>query len=276
MSRQRAVLSVDVESFAHTPAYRRASGTLDDPEAIGPGELDRLLATLDVHDADATFFVVSEVAERFPDPVAAAAAAGHEIASHTHTHPLFPEITRAQRREELERSRDVLAAVTGAAIDGFRTPAFDRSDDHFDLLAETGYRYDSSVAPCRSVFGWYDDDWTDQRPTRVDVRRADGTDSLAELPVAVMPGLRLPLSGAWLRFFGVRYALAGMRWLARRGIVPVLYVHPWEFASLPAVEGVHPRVTFRTGTWLWRALDRLLSADFTFVTAREVAAEVPP
>lgn len=276
MSQQRAVLSVDVESFGHTPAYRAANGTLDDPGAIGPDAMDRLLATLEAHDAAATFFVVSEVAERFPDAVTAAAASGHEVGSHTHTHPFLPDITRAERREELQHSREVLEAITGGTVDGFRAPAFDRSDDHAELLADTGYRYDSSVAPCRSVFGWYDDDWSSQRPTAIDSLRAGDAGRLPELPIAVMPGLRVPLSGAWLRFFGVHYTLAGMHWLAHRGIVPILYIHPWELVSLPPVEGVPRRVTVRTGAWLWQAIDRLLSSSFEFVTAREVAQEVRP
>lgn len=275
MPQPRAVLSVDVESFAHTPAYRAASGTLDDPEAIGPDAMDRLLATLEAHEATATFFVVSEVAERFPDAITNAAASGHEVASHTHTHPFLPDLTREARREELKRSRDVLEAITGSRVDGFRAPAFERSDDHFEHLADAGYRYDSSVAPCRSVFGWYDDDWSSQRPVSVGVHRADVHTRLTELPVAVMPGLRLPLSGAWLRFFGVHYTLAGMHWLARRRITPILYVHPWELVALPDVEGVPRRVTVRTGDWLWRALDRLLGSSFEFVTAREVAGVAP-
>ncbi len=273
MSRPRAVLSVDMESFAHTPAYRRATGSAPDPGAVGPDAMDRLLATLDAHDADATFFVVSEVAERFPDAVAEAAAAGHEIGSHTHTHPLLTDLSREQRREELRRSREVLESATGGPVDGFRAPAFDVADDHFELVADAGYRYDSSVAPCRSVFGWYDGEWSVRRPTPAGVLRDGAPDDLTELPVGVMPGLRLPLTGAWLRFFGVRYALAGMRWLARRGVVPVLYVHPWELASLPAVEGVPRRVYVRTGAWMWRALERLLSAPFEFVTAGEVVRE---
>jgi hypothetical protein len=85
-----------------------------------------------------------------------------------------------------------------------------------------------------------------------------------------MPGVRLPLTGTWLRFFGVRYTVLGMRLLARRGIAPVLYVHPWEFADLPAVDGVPRRVYVRTGEWMRKAVQRLLDQPFEFVTARSV------
>ncbi|MFC6725211.1 DUF3473 domain-containing protein, partial [Halobium palmae] len=93
------------------------------------------------------------------------------------------------------------------------------------------------------------------------------------LPVAVMPGLGLPLTGTWIRFFGVRYTILGMWLLARRGIAPVLYVHPWEFADLPAVDGVPRRVYWRTGEWMRRALATILDEEFDFVTARTAVSD---
>jgi hypothetical protein len=273
MANPRAVLSIDFESFAHTPAYRGASGSVPNPEDIGPGTMERLLSTLENHDADATFFVVSEVAQRHPDRIVAAAEAGHEIASHTHTHPLLSDCDSEQRCEELVRSREVLQSVTGTDVAGFRAPAFDFVDDHFDLLADAGYSYDSSVAPCRSIPGWYGGEWDIHEPTPVSDLRDGAPESLTELPIAVMPGLGLPLTGTWIRFFGVRYTLLGMRLLARKGITPVLYVHPWELATLPRVEGVPRRVYVRTGAWMWRAVARILASEFEFVTARDVVGE---
>ncbi|MFW5918336.1 MAG: DUF3473 domain-containing protein, partial [Haloferacaceae archaeon] len=73
-----------------------------------------------------------------------------------------------------------------------------------------------------------------------------------------------------LRFFGPRYTILGMRWLARRGITPILYVHPWECVDLPDVPGVPSRVYHHTGAWMRRAVERILSSDFTFVSAGEV------
>jgi peptidoglycan/xylan/chitin deacetylase (PgdA/CDA1 family) len=275
MSTPRAVLSVDLESFQQLPAYRTASGSLDGTDAeraLGISVVDGLCDRLAAHDAEATFFVVGELAERYPDTVATVADAGHEIASHTHTHRNLSELATAERRTELERSRETLERVTGAEVTGFRAPSFDVPDGHFAAVAAAGYGYDSSVVPCRSIPGWYGGEWSARRPcTGPDL--VDGAPrDIEELPVAVMPGLRLPLTGAWLRLFGVRYALLGMSLLASQGITPVLYVHPWEFCSLPDVAGVPRRVYARTGGWMWRALDRLLGSDFEFVTARSALA----
>ena len=268
----QAVLSIDFELFAQTPAYRRAAGEADEP-AVGLAAADFLLDVLDEHDATATFFVVSSVAERHPEVVESIAAAGHEVASHTHSHRLLSTLDGDDRTAELEGSRAVLERVTGEPVSGFRAPAFDLPAGLFADLADAGYRYDSSVVPARSVPGWYGGEHDLQRPAPATRVRQGAPAGLAELPVSVMPGLRLPLSGAWLRFFGPRYASTGMRLLARRGIAPVLYLHPWELVDLPAVEGVPKRVYWRTGSWTRRAVERLLAGPFEFVTARTVVEE---
>lgn len=269
---ETAVLSIDLELFDQTPAYRNAPGEADD-RGVGLDAVEYLLDALDERDATATFFVVSSVAERHPDVIRSIAAAGHEIASHTHSHRLLSTLPDDDRRTELERSREVLERVTGRTVSGIRAPAFDLPPGYFEDVAAAGYAYDSSVVPSRAVPGWYGGEHDVHRPASADRIRRDAPATLAELPVSVMPLLRLPLSGTWLRFFGPGYAIAGMELLARRGVTPVLYVHPWELVELPAVDGVPGRVYWRTGRWMRRAVERLLARPFEFVAAGTVVDE---
>jgi peptidoglycan/xylan/chitin deacetylase (PgdA/CDA1 family) len=60
--------------------------TIDD--GPDPEDAPRILALLEEHRASATFFVIGERAARYPDLIRAISAGGHEIAHHTHTHPL--------------------------------------------------------------------------------------------------------------------------------------------------------------------------------------------
>jgi peptidoglycan/xylan/chitin deacetylase (PgdA/CDA1 family) len=271
----RAVLSVDVELFDQTPAYRAASGTTDQ-QGIGLYGLEFFREALTERDASTTCFVVSSLVDRCPDAIQALADAGFEIASHTHSHQLLPDLDAETRREELATSKERLETLTDEPVTGFRAPAFDITDDHFDLLAETGYRYDSSVVASRAIPGWYGGEYDLEKPAPATAVDTDAPPEIAELPASVMPGLRLPLTGTWLRFFGPRYTVLGMRLLARRGIVPMLYVHPWELVGLPEVEGVPKRVYVRTGEWMRRAVEYILDQPFDFITAREVAAEAVP
>lgn len=275
MSTQQAALSVDFEYFTHLPAYRDARGTTDLPE-VG---LDGVTALLDVFreaDATGTFFTVGEIADSSPSVLGRITDAGHEIGSHTHTHRHLSEISASDRCEELETSKTRLEAVTGEEIVGFRAPSFDMGPDYFRTLAERGYEYDSSVVPCRSIPGWYGGEFKTDLPSPAHEIDPEAPAGIAEVPVSVMPGLRLPLTGTWLRFFGVNYTILGMRLLAQRGIPPVLYVHPWELVDLPAVDGVPKRVYVRTGDYMRRAVRRILVEPFEFVPVGDLAAQITP
>jgi len=269
MSRVQAALSVDFEFFQHAPAYRTARGTASE-SAIGIDAVEFLLDAAAAADAEATFFTVSDIAATHGDVLREVVDRGHELASHTHSHRHLTDLTTAERREEFAVSKGRLEGVTDADVTGFRAPSFDITDDHFATLAEFGYEYDSSVVPCRSIPGWYGGEFDTQRPVPASVVDPAAPAGLTEVPVAVMPALRLPLTGTWIRFFGVRYTLLGMRLLARRGIAPVLYVHPWELVDLPEVDGVPNRVYYRSGAYMRRAVERILATDFDFVTVRSL------
>jgi len=269
MTDRQAVLSIDVELFDQIPAYRNADGVVDRDD-IGLDGLTFLRERLDAHGAGATSFVVAELAERHPDAIRSLAEDDHEIGSHTHTHQLLSDLDPATQREEIERSRAVLAEATGQDVSGFRAPSFDLAADHFGTLSRAGYDYDSSIVSSRAIPGWYGGEYDVHQPVSATEIDADAPADMRELPVSVMPGLRLPLTGTWLRFFGPRYTIVGMRWLARRGITPILYVHPWECVDLPDVEGVPSRVYYHTGAWMRRAIERILSSEFTFVQAGDV------
>ncbi|WP_136688491.1 polysaccharide deacetylase family protein [Halorhabdus amylolytica] len=267
-----AALTIDVELFSQTPAYRAASGSTD-RAGIGLDGLAFLKDSLEDANATTTCFVVSEIAETHPETVRSLSVAGHEIGSHTYTHRLLTDLEPGERYEELVRSKETLEATTGTTVEGFRAPAFDFGPDHFHALAAAGYGYDASVVASRTIPGFYGGEYRLQHPAPATHIDPTAPDSITAIPTSVMPGFRLPLTGFWLRLFGVRYTILGMKLLARRGIAPVLYVHPWEFVDLPDVEGVPRRVTFRTGVWMRRAVERILDQPFAFRSLRRILAD---
>jgi peptidoglycan/xylan/chitin deacetylase (PgdA/CDA1 family) len=60
--------------------------TIDD--GPDPDDTPRILDLLEAHGARATFFVIGERAARYPELVTEIVRRGHEVALHTHTHPL--------------------------------------------------------------------------------------------------------------------------------------------------------------------------------------------
>jgi peptidoglycan/xylan/chitin deacetylase (PgdA/CDA1 family) len=80
-----------------------------------------------------------------PEPMMDAAqvrdwlAAGHDIGSHTMTHPFLAKIPRQQAREEITASRKKLEDLFGRPVVHFCYPYGDWSPEVRDLVAEAGY-----------------------------------------------------------------------------------------------------------------------------------------
>jgi peptidoglycan-N-acetylglucosamine deacetylase len=74
-----------------------------------PESTPAVLAVLDKYGARATFFMIGELAEKHPEIVRAAAAAGHTIANHSWNHLSFPLLTAHERYEQLRRCEQALA-----------------------------------------------------------------------------------------------------------------------------------------------------------------------
>lgn len=270
---RRAAISIDLELFRHTPAFRSANGQLED-ETLGLGSVNQLLEAFESVGATATFFVVSEIAESYPEVIKRIDAAGHEIGSHTHTHRLLTTLDPKERREELCHSREVLRSITGQAVRGFRAPAFDLPENYFTELAAAGYDYDSSINPCRTIPGWYGGEYDTQRAVPASTINPTAPSDLIEIPITISPFFRLPVSGAWIRLLGRHYTLWGTQAIADDGIPPVLYTHPWEFSKLPKINGIPRRVTWRTGQWMVETIKKLLALPFNFVSVGTLANNI--
>ncbi len=87
-----------------------------------PEHTPRLLDVLGRHGIAATFFVVGQQAERYPELVRRLAAEGHVVGHHSYSHS-EPRLTSArQLSQEVCQTRDLLARVLGQAPILFRPP----------------------------------------------------------------------------------------------------------------------------------------------------------
>ncbi|MEU3460995.1 polysaccharide deacetylase family protein [Streptomyces sp. NPDC006733] len=85
--------------------------------------LDAVLKVLHDENAPATFFLTGQFAEAHPAAARSMLAAGHGIASHSHSHPYFGELTCAGREREVRLADQALRAATGTApLPFFRFP----------------------------------------------------------------------------------------------------------------------------------------------------------
>ncbi len=147
-------LSFDVEEYfqvANLRAQFPREGWDAVPSRLSIG-MDRILSALDRAGAGATFFFLGWIAERHPALVRRCIAAGHEVASHGYDHAFLQDLGRAGLEEDLARTEAALASAGAPFPRGFRASTFTLTRSTwwaFDVLAERGYRYDSSVHPVR-------------------------------------------------------------------------------------------------------------------------------
>jgi peptidoglycan/xylan/chitin deacetylase (PgdA/CDA1 family) len=224
---------------------------------------------------------------------------GVEIANHTLDHRYdLVRLGRAEIRRQIHEGAGAIERATGTRPVGFRAPGYTITDEVFDVLAEIGVAYDSSVFPCpaywaaktaaisliglrgrtsRSVVDAPTVLMAPTRPYRVGRpywRRGGG---LLELPVQVTVGARLPFIGTYVTLGGPRVA----RLLARMCVGEPLVnfeLHGIDFLdAADGLESLRPhqhdvRVPKeRKLEALGAAIEELRRAGYAFVTLREAA-----
>src|SRR5437899_3712496 len=82
----------------------------------------KLLDILAAHHMKVTFFVLGEMVAEHPEILARAAREGHEIASHSWSHPNFAKMSQEGVRSQLQRTDDEIKSTTGKRPTLFRPP----------------------------------------------------------------------------------------------------------------------------------------------------------
>ncbi|HYH23135.1 MAG TPA: XrtA system polysaccharide deacetylase [Azospirillum sp.] len=261
-------LSVDVEDYYQVSAF---AGVVDRaswdrwPSRV----VDNTLRTLDLFAESgvrATFFTLGCVAQAHPRLVATIAAAGHEVASHGFSHRRVGEQTPRAFRDDVVATKALLEDQSGAPVRGYRAASFsiDRGTWWaFDVLAEAGYAYSSSIHPiAHDHYGVPDAPRHPFRPAAPD---------LMEIPVATVELLGRRWSCGGGGFFRVlpygwtRGAVARIN--AREGRPATFYFHPWEIdPDQPRVSGAPMKARLRHYSGLSGMADKLrrLLRDFAW------------
>lgn len=137
-------------SFDHDNASVFIANGLDTPTPLSRGDfgsvaLPRILGLLDRLEVPATFFTPGHTIESYPRDAELLLESGHEIGHHGWTHRLPAALGREGEEEELVRGIETIRRLTGAAPEGYRSPAWDLSEHSVELLLKHGFRYDSSL-----------------------------------------------------------------------------------------------------------------------------------
>jgi polysaccharide deacetylase family protein (PEP-CTERM system associated) len=180
----------------------------------------------------ATFFVLGCVAQEAPDIVRAIVKGGHEVGCHSYNHRQVFRQTPNEFATDLEKSVRYIEEASQERLLGYRAPAGSIGTGQqwaFDILADHGFLYDSSIFPVRTpLYGTSD-------ASRFPYRVAGGR--LIEYPLATLQfdRWRFPVSGG-VYFRMIPYTLfskAIKRLNEIEGRPAIIYLHPWEIDPRP-------------------------------------------
>lgn len=216
----------------------------------------RLLDMFADRDLRATFFVLGWVAEHFPELVQTIRAAGHEVGSHSQMHRLVYDMSPAEFRADVRRSRDVLEQALSERVRIYRAPSFSitrKSLWALEVLVEEGFEIDSSIFPVRhDRYGI-----PDAEPTIHQIATPSGP--IWEVPGTVVRrfGGNLPVSGGgYLRLLPLALTKHWLRQINEREGRPFMfYVHPWE------IDPKQPRLKIGSLLSRWRHYQNLDSCE---------------
>ncbi len=282
-ARSYAVFSCDLDTVdRHLQGY----GIEDLPacDRIYRTAVPRLLELLDELGVRGVFFFIGRDAEQEAPLLRQMVAAGHEVASHSMTHPQpFRTLDDQTLAEEVDRSRQRLSSACGTEVIGFRAPAWDVDARVLERIAGAGYRYDASVFPTpvliASRLSAYRRSANKGSIFSMDLighafapalphRAGAGTNGLVEFPISVTRWLRLPIYHTFQYFIPPRIFGRGVRALLRSGR-PVCYeFHAADLLDL-AGDGIDPRMDRHPGMRLPLAQKRAMLRETLAAIARE-------
>ena len=105
----------------------------------------RLLEFYARYGIETTWCIPTHTIRTFRAAVDSIVEAGHEVAAHGVWHEYVPKLELSEERRLLEFQLDAHDEVFGRRPRGYRSPAFDVTDNTFALLAEYGFEWDSSL-----------------------------------------------------------------------------------------------------------------------------------
>jgi polysaccharide deacetylase family protein (PEP-CTERM system associated) len=261
-------LTVDVEDYFQVAAFEKVIpvDTWDQYESRVVANTDSILELFAAHQVKATFFIVGWIADRYPDLVLEIDRQGHEIGCHSDRHQKIYDLTPELFREDTRHAKEILEQIIGKPVYGYRAPSYSITDKSLwalDILAELGFRYDSSIFPVyHDNYGIPD---APRFPYRLDKQ------NMMEYPISTVkfPGLNLPIAGGgYFRFFPYWFTRMALRRINKKEQQPfIFYFHPWEVdPGQPRIEGAGAKSRFRHYLNLDKTMGRLdhLLHDFKF------------
>lgn len=104
--------------------------------AWGADDTQEIISTFKQYNAKATFFVLGEWVEKYPESVKAFNNAGHYIASHSDTHDSLTKMSKSEIEQQLNACNEKIEKVTGKKNKLLRAPSGDYNNAVIEVATD--------------------------------------------------------------------------------------------------------------------------------------------
>ncbi len=219
------MFTVDVEGIPLENGYFDYSSVING--------IPLLLDLFEEFNVCSTFFVTSDVAENTTDVIKDVIKNGHEVACHGFEHQLLDLNSRNEQLKNIKIATEIINKNLHVTPIGFRAPVNKVNEKTLEVLAELGYKYDSSVAPSSKILNKYylsKAPQTPYWPSMNDVSQR-GQSSVLEIPLSVLPWIKLPVGLSYMMFFGLNFYKFFLSRLDQKTVT--VFLHPYDLFELP-------------------------------------------
>ena len=116
--------------------YKLVSISFD--AAWGNEDTQQLIDILGQYQVPATFFIVGEWVDKYPESVKALHDAGHEVMNHSNTHAHYPQLSAGEVVADLNACNDKIEKITGVRPTLVRLPYGDYDDNSVNAVRSIG------------------------------------------------------------------------------------------------------------------------------------------
>ena len=266
------LLGIDFEEWFHPELIQKVLTNEEKSFKVVKG-FNKILEFLRKHDTYATFFMVGEILEKFPDMLDKILENGHEIGFHTMYHS---RLDSDNFQEKFSKELDDFTKLTNNKSKGFRAPTFslnEKSAWAIDTLERHGYVYDSSIVPAKTNL--YGNPNAPKKPYKITSNFLDSDNpkgKIIEFPLMTTKflGKTVPVGGGfYLRTLPFGTTKKALRTYDEANIPGVFYIHSWELTPeyMPKIK-LSVKNNFITYYNLDKVIDRMdyLLSNFQFTS----------
>jgi len=223
------LLTVDLEDWFSVEVLKDAlpPDTWDKQVSVVERNTIDVLDLFDARGVKATFFVLGWIADKHPELIQEVARRGHEIACHSYYHRMVSSLSPEEFKHDTDLAINAIVKACSRIPIGYRSPTWGIKSDMiwaYNILAEFGFKYDSSVFPTEHDL--YGDPHAAKEP--YPVRTISGLE-IWEVPAStVLPGGKAIAGGGWLRHKPYWHTKKQIKRMNARDMAVMVYFHPWE------------------------------------------------